>query len=435
MNGPYTEEELLLLSNFVYIPACLSSRPIGEIIDSFRDESGGFSEESVYAAAAGGGMSVADVKTVFTRMDERIRENPHFGTISVSRRLDEDDVRALCYTDEKDKDPVVVFRGTGGTRDAWTDNFEGAFTEDTKIQKIADDFVKNECAIYEDVVVTGHSKGGNLAQYVTVMRGQMISECLSFDGQGFGDDFIREYAGAIREAAPKIRSVSAYNDFVNILLTAIAGTCVYTANDSSPESAHSSVTLLTENEFDENGNITSIRAQGSISKELGLITGVLTRMLDPLKKEDKEIMSRAAGTAVSLALSTGREDLVNGCAAPSLGLVTAEFVKRMTGTEDTDIKPAAAGNVYIDVSSCKRAKELLAEQIPVMERTARSVSVIRQELAYTISSKICAEHALERTCAKLGDITETVYDLCMLIGSAISMYEKAEEEALMLMSL
>ena len=141
MDGAYTQQELLLLSNFAYIPACLSDKPIGEIIDSFRDPGGTFTPESVYPAAAGGGMGLDDVCTVFSEMDKRIRENPAFGEISVSRKLDENNVRALCYTDPKDENPVIVFRGTGGTADAWTDNFEGAIYSDTDIQQIAGDFV------------------------------------------------------------------------------------------------------------------------------------------------------------------------------------------------------------------------------------------------------------------------------------------------------
>ena len=163
MNGAYTQQELLLLSNFAYIPACLSDKPINEILDTYRDENGSFTAESVAGAAAGGGMAASDVAVVFEQMDKRTADNPAFGQLSVARKLDEKDVRALCYTGPDDKDPVVVFRGTGGTKEAWTDNFEGAFVEETRIQKLAGDFIRCDCGIYNDITVTGHSKGGNLA--------------------------------------------------------------------------------------------------------------------------------------------------------------------------------------------------------------------------------------------------------------------------------
>ncbi|MCR5590307.1 MAG: DUF2974 domain-containing protein [Lachnospiraceae bacterium] len=434
MSGNYTEEELLLLSNFVYIPACLSERPIAEIIGQFRDADGNFTEESVYPAAASGGMGLSDVRTVFERIDERIEENPDFGTLSVSRKLDENDVRALCYTDAKDKNPVVVFRGTGGTQNAWRDNFEGAFNEDTKIQKIADDFIKNDCGIYTDITVTGHSKGGNLAQYVTVKETEKIGRCVSYDGQGFGDDFLQEYSDAIKAAAPKIKSISAYNDFVNILLTAIAGTCIYVENESSAASAHSPVTLLTENTFDENGDFSSERAQGIVSKELGRITQVITGMLAPLGDGDKQIMSNAAGTAVSLALTSGGEDIVNTSVAPAMGIIAAGLVSKIT--EPEMIAPASlpAKSVYVDTAACMQVIRCLDEQIPVIEKTIRSVDAIRGDLAYTISSKLCAERALFAACEKLARIKGSIEALSEMIGAVLRRYEQAETEAAALMT-
>ena len=38
MNGKYSQQELLLLANFVYIPVCMSQGTIKETIDLFRDE-------------------------------------------------------------------------------------------------------------------------------------------------------------------------------------------------------------------------------------------------------------------------------------------------------------------------------------------------------------------------------------------------------------
>ena len=50
--------------------------------------------------------------------------------------------------------------------------------------------MKYECANYTDITVTGHSKGGNMSQYATVMCSGQVSKCISFDGQGFNKDFI-----------------------------------------------------------------------------------------------------------------------------------------------------------------------------------------------------------------------------------------------------
>ncbi|MCR5688177.1 MAG: DUF2974 domain-containing protein [Lachnospiraceae bacterium] len=424
----YTEQELLLLSNFIYIPACLSERPIEDIIGSFRADGGGFTEESVYGAAAGGGMSTAEVKAVFEKMDERIRENPEFGRLSAARCLEEKDIRAICYTDDRDEKPVVVFRGTGGTKEAWTDNFEGAFAEDTRLQALADDFIESECSAYSDIEVTGHSKGGNLAQYVTVKSADRISRCVSYDGQGFGDEFIRENADAVAAASPKIISISAYNDFVNILLTGIAGTCIYVANDTGPAYAHSPVTLLTENSFGADGSFTSVRSQGAVSKGLGRLTDAMCRLLDPVKSEDKGVMSRAAGLAISLALTTPDAD-ISDTAAPVMGMLTAEFVRKLTAAASDAVGFASTGSMYLDADRCRAAAMLMSEQVPIIISAADRVDNIRRDIAYTISTRIYAEHALERVCERLRRIRTEMEELMELIRKAVAKYEKTEESA------
>ena len=436
MNGKYTQQELLLLSNFVYIPVCMSGGTIKEIIGSYRDEDGGFSETGVAKAAAGGGMSTGDVCTVFTEMDKRISENPDFGQLSISRCLDEYDVRAVCYTDPKDDFPVVAFRGTGGTKEAWTDNFEGAICEDTRIQKTAADFIEYECASYEDIVVTGHSKGGNLAQYVTVKQSDRVMECVSYDGQGFGDAFITENSVQLKSASPKITSVSAYNDFVNILLASIAGTCIYVANDPSAASAHSSVTLLTQNRFDRNGNFISVRDQGIVSKELGRLTDMMCDALSHAGERDRESLSLIAGSAISYALTTPSEDMLTGCVAPTIGLVAAKLAekvakasKAVSGTE-----PLVASSLYIDTVSCKSAAAQLEEESERIVTVIREVNGIRQDPAYAMTSWIVTVNALEKTCEDLRAVSGKLKDHAALVRLIAVRYETCETEAAALMN-
>ncbi len=429
--GNYTEQELLLLSNFAYIPACLSDEPIGKIIDSYREADGGFTERSVYAAAAGGGMSTQEVAAVFGEMDKRIQENPQFGELSASRRLEEADVRAICYTDPKDKKPVVVFRGTGGTPEAWSDNFEGAYVEDTRIQKVADDFVKYECGIYDGIVVTGHSKGGNMAQYVTVKNREMISSCVSFDGQGFGDDFIAENSEAIAAAAPRIKSVSAYNDFVNILLTGIAGTCIYVENEPSAKAAHSSVTLLTENTFDRYGNFASIRQRGAVSAILDAFTDRMCDKLEPLDIREKEKLARAAGSTISGMLCTPSDRMMTDVAAPLLGVCAGEFIKTVTAAASVPIaeQRIAARYAGIDIDACKSAVRTLSDQVSAMDQTACRIDSVRRSLAYTISSKICAEHRLDSICDDILRLEKVIDTYSGTVSRILGMYEMCETEA------
>jgi len=436
MNGNYSERQLLLLSNFVYIPACVSDEPIRDILDKYRDQSGKFTESSVAAAAAGGGMSVSDVRTVFSCMDDEIDRDPSFGQLSASRKLEEKDVRAICYTDGKDNDPVVVFRGTGGTEGAWRDNFDGAYLEDTKIQKIADDFVKNECGMYESIIVTGHSKGGNLAQYVTVKENGKVSGCVSFDGQGFGDGFLKENHDEIQKASPKIRSVCAYNDFVNILLTSIAGTCVYVANESPAAAAHSPVTLLTSNTFDDDGNIQSVRKQGAVAAGLELFSDRMCDVLGYLSQNDRKAMSMMAGSAISRALTTPPDDFASGCVYPVLGMVNTQLLLKLSSEAKRlcdDLFPVR-GSVYIEKTQAAGAIDDITGQQRVVENALAKVSQVRQTLAYTMSARICAEHDLEGVCNDLDRIRGNLERLRNGANCAIRSYEKTEQEVMALMN-
>ncbi len=433
--GKYTQQELLLLSNFVYIPVCTSSATLEEIIEPYRDPSGNFTAESVAQAAAGGGMSADDVAVVFDAMDKRIARNPDFGKLSAARTLEENNVRAVCYTGPKDEDPVVAFRGTGGTKDAWSDNFEGAFCEDTDIQKTAGDFLKHECALYDDIVVTGHSKGGNLAQYVTVKNQDKISACVSFDGQGFSDEFIKENDDAVKLASPKICSISAYNDFVNILLTGIAGTYLYVANGASAADAHSSVTLLTENEFDENGNFTTLRGQSALSKALSAFADMAVGALSGAGAHGKEAFSDIMGSSISAALTTPPDKIKEGVIAPALGQVLAQFTKDAVRTryeKEADM-PVISRSLYIDTAAVAAAADTLEAQRIRIESLTASVNRLRQELAYTISSRICAERALGNICEDLSVISRKIGVCSSVVKHASDRYSKCEGEAVALM--
>ncbi|MBR2529485.1 MAG: DUF2974 domain-containing protein [Lachnospiraceae bacterium] len=434
MREGYSQHELLLLSNFVYIPACISDKPIGQIIDSYRDKDGSFTERSVAAAAAGGGMSVSDVRIVFTEMDKAIDNDPEFGTISASRRLNEPSVRGICYTDEKDGNPVVVFRGTGGTKEAWTDNFEGAYLKETKIQHIAGQFVKNECAIYRDITVTGHSKGGNLAQYVTVRENARVRECISFDGQGFGDDFISENKEAVRAASPKICSVSAYNYFVNILLVSIAGRCIYVANEPSLAGAHSPTTLLTNNTFDEDGNFISIRAQSPVCAGLDMITDRLTEALDPFPQRDKKLMSEVAGAGISGALTSTPDGIAENSIAPALGVALSGIGKRAVAIRYMIMgdQTLAAQSVSIDTKTIEGAAMSLASCATKIVTVREGVEAVRGDIEAAISVKVCAAHALTRSCEELERISLVLNRYADMLSDICRCYKESELAALMI---
>lgn len=124
----------------------------------------------------------------------------------------------------------IAFKGTAGGVE-WKDNAIAAYPETiyTEAQKEALEYYDKMYEKYVDntikkVYVTGHSKGGNKAQFIMVMRGSKhnkLKKCFSFCGQGFNKTFIEKYSKQIQENKDKIYNISADNDYVNVILTQI----------------------------------------------------------------------------------------------------------------------------------------------------------------------------------------------------------------------
>ena len=93
----------------------------------------------------------------------QIKSDPDLYSLDIVNK--DDSVPAICFNDDPEH-AVVVFRGTSG-KDEWIDNAIGLGVSDTERQKAALDYIEN--LPYDSITVAGHSKGGNKAQYVTVL--------------------------------------------------------------------------------------------------------------------------------------------------------------------------------------------------------------------------------------------------------------------------
>lgn len=127
------------------------------------------------------------------------------------------------------KDVYVAFRGTGEGR--WYDNGDAFAKEYSEYQQDAAqyfDYVVNDKNLNitsaQNVIATGHSKGGNLAQFITLgsKHGHLIDKCVSFDGQGFSPEAIEYFKKLYGEdfykkQCEKMYSISGDNDYVNVL--------------------------------------------------------------------------------------------------------------------------------------------------------------------------------------------------------------------------
>lgn len=134
---------------------------------------------------------------------------------------------------------IFVFKGTSGSLE-WVDNAIGACENVTDTQqqiaalKYFDDSIL-KFSKYKNIIVSGHSKGGNKAKYIAIMRGNLdsLKRIYSFDGQGFNKYFLKKYKDEIIKYKNKIIDISNEYDFVNILLFPISKTNVYIKSNTS----------------------------------------------------------------------------------------------------------------------------------------------------------------------------------------------------------
>lgn len=140
---------------------------------------------------------------------------------------------------DQEGNSTIVFRGTCDDIQ-WNDNAEVIVVSDTMCQQEALDYVEGMHAKYgfDDITVSGHSKGGNNSQYVTILS-PYVERCLSLDGNGFSNDFIEKYRDEISKNKDKITSISDENDAVCQLGISIAGEVKYVkTNIGLPPDTH-----------------------------------------------------------------------------------------------------------------------------------------------------------------------------------------------------
>ena len=176
-------------------------------------------------------------ETEMEKVLKTVREDETYSNIKI---LDIDNSKS-GYTDGSE--PIVnitlkyedmlyiAYKGTAGGVE-WRDNAFAVYPEIvyTDAQKEALEYFDKMYKKYVDntikkVYVTGHSKGGNKAQFVMIMRGSKentkLKRCFSFCGQGFNKTFIEKYSKEIQENKDKIYNISADNDYVNVILNQI----------------------------------------------------------------------------------------------------------------------------------------------------------------------------------------------------------------------
>jgi len=133
-----------------------------------------------------------------------------------------------CTFEDENGNIIVVYRGTASGE--WGDNSKGliGLVNETRQQKQAMeyfDYIVEKNNYHKkniEITITGHSKGGNKAQYTTINSKyrDLIKYCFSYDGQGFSPEAIEAFEKRFddyNESLKKLYSFNGENDFVNPL--------------------------------------------------------------------------------------------------------------------------------------------------------------------------------------------------------------------------
>ena len=130
------------------------------------------------------------------------------------------------------------------------------------------------------IVVSGHSKGGNKAQFIAI-NSDLAAKCHSFDGQGFSPEAIEMFSKHIPDfenRRRKIYSISADNDYVNVLgARLMPEENIFFLNssdiDGDPFAYHYIETLL-----NDSGSLNSPSPQGEISRYIQNLSHTIMAM-------------------------------------------------------------------------------------------------------------------------------------------------------------
>lgn len=160
--------------------------------------------------------------------------NPEIGELIIgdqSHLMNYDTGTCACTFQTGDGSSIyVVYRGTGDGE--WPDNGIGMTQSSTIQQERALDYFetvveREQISVEQKLVVTGHSKGGNKAKYVTMSTryDNLLDACYDIDGQGFSEKTINgwkdEYGEEYETRRARITGIYGENDYVNVLGTSI----------------------------------------------------------------------------------------------------------------------------------------------------------------------------------------------------------------------
>jgi len=181
--------------------AYLSYMPFDGMVEDVFDEGVSLGDAARYMAEYGLSSScMIDSEKEDCQLLEAVAESERYATMRVTgyvNNFDEEQEKQFsAVTFVPPTGPAfVAFRGTDSTVVGWKEDFNMSFSAEVPAQKAAAAYALRAArALDGDIILGGHSKGGNLAAYAALFAGggvQRRVRCVfNFDGPGFNETII-----------------------------------------------------------------------------------------------------------------------------------------------------------------------------------------------------------------------------------------------------
>ena len=316
-----TTEQVALLNNLMYMS---KQSPLHKIVDAqegttigeYLSTIGEIPETTEYACF----MTGSDWNNIITA----VRNDPELMNMEIAAtHVDTTQTgggggESAVFVNPATNEAVVTFRGTG--QNEWPDNFMGG-GQTHSVDQVSTPYQENALEWYESlnleeyscVTVTGHSKGGNKAKYITLMNGDdTVDRCLSFDGQGFSDDFVDTYGLNISTRQHKITNNNVASDYVNILLNDVGETIFYEGYDYGSGSFLENHSPNTYFNFTSDGSGQFTMKTAQQNPDLIVVDEFLNSALRSMPEGQKETTLKLIGDLITTAsCSDGINDILN----------------------------------------------------------------------------------------------------------------------------
>lgn len=224
---PYTAEDALVFARLSYVPFQLLAWDTAYSISSAYEYLSSLTfEEKVL-------IEWDDELLAACASSDRYKDVAVLDFISDTDLLTDKQFSAVTFTPDSDL-YFVAFRGTDNTVVGWKEDFNMSFITPVPSQAESVRYLSSVMDEYPSgtFVLTGHSKGGNLAIYsasfVSEAKQDSILEVFSFDGPGFPDEVLEE--DGYQRMRDRIRLYVPKSSVIGMLLSRDLS---YTAVDSN----------------------------------------------------------------------------------------------------------------------------------------------------------------------------------------------------------